>query len=308
MKKIKVCLSNVNLNSSSGPNTFGGRLANQLTSDGHKIISEDMSHNSDAFLVFIEPRTEPPKNVRMIQRLDGIWFKPEQFETHNKLIKWTYDRSDYIIWQSEFDKKMTSIHWGERTGSVIRNGINVKKRNVSQQSLIEIRKKYEKVFVCSASWHRQKRLSENIELFNLLRQKYESACLIIMGGNPDVSVQDPDIFYTGNIPHEICLEVYSMSDWMIHLAWLDHCPNVVVEALSQNTPVICSESGGTSELVGDRGLVIPETTKYNFELCDYDNPPKLELSSIDLPQIEVKNLEDLKIENVSNSYLKALRG
>ncbi len=308
MKKIKVCLSNVNLNSTSGPNTFGGRLANQLLKDGHEIIPEEMSHNSDAFLVFIEPRTEPPQNTRMVQRLDGIWFKPDQFESHNKLIKWVYDRADHIIWQSEFDKKMTTTHWGERPGSVIRNGIDVKKRNVTQQSLIEIRKRYEKVFVCSASWHRQKRLAENIELFKLLRQKYESACLIVMGGNPDFNANDPDVFYTGSVPHEICLEVYSMSDWMIHLAWLDHCPNVVVEALSQRTPVICTESGGTKELVGNRGLIIPETTKYNFELCDYDSPPKLDLSSIDLPEIDILNLEDLRIENVANKYLKALRG
>ena len=41
MKKIKVCLSNVNLNSTSGPNTFGGRLANQLLKDGHEIIPEE---------------------------------------------------------------------------------------------------------------------------------------------------------------------------------------------------------------------------------------------------------------------------
>ena len=99
-----------------------------------------------------------------------------------------------------------------------------------------------------------------------------------------------------------------MSDWMIHLAWLDHCPNVVVEALSQRTPVICTESGGTKELVGNRGLIIPEITKYNFELCDYDCPPKLDLSSIDLPEIDILNLEDLRIENVANKYLKALRG
>ena len=89
MKKIKICLSNVDLNSNSGPNTFGGRLAKQLIKDGHQIISEESAYNSDAFLIFIEPRSNPPENVRMVQRLDGLWFKPEQFESHNKLIKWT---------------------------------------------------------------------------------------------------------------------------------------------------------------------------------------------------------------------------
>ena len=308
MKKLKVCLSNVDLSSRSGPNTFGSRLAKELVRQEHEIVPENNSHNSDAFLAFIEPRTEPPPNVKLGQRLDGIWFKPEQFDSHNRLIKWTYDRADYVIWQSNFDREMTSKFWGDRPGTVIRNGIDVVQKEVTQESLKDIRKKYEKVFVCSASWHRQKRLKENVQLFKLLRKKYNSSCLIIMGSNPDYNDPDPDIFYTGSVPHEICLEVYSIADWMIHLAWLDHCPNVVVEAMSQKTPVICTNSGGTQELVKQRGIVIPETINYNFQLCDYDNPPELNLSSFDLQDIDMSNLEDIKIENVTQQYVKALRG
>jgi glycosyltransferase involved in cell wall biosynthesis len=302
MKKLKIHFSNVNFNSSSGPNSFATRLANELVSREHLLVEQKASHTADAFLAFIEPSSKPPENVKFLQRLDGIWFKPEQFETHNKLIKWSYENCDHVIWQSEFDKNMTTKHWGSRKGSVIRNGISLKKHVVTQPNLIELRAKYEKVFVCASSWHRQKRLKENIDLFLAVKNKYKSACLIVMGSNPDYSSSDPDIFYTGNVPHNICLEVYSMADWMIHLAWLDHCPNVVVEALSQNTPVICTNAGGTHELVNNSGIIIPEVTQYNFELCDYDDPPALDITDIQLPAVNVENRKDLDIKVVASQY------
>ena len=305
MKKIKIHFSNVDFSSTSGPNSFAGRLANELISRNHSIVDKN---NADAFLAFIEPASEPPKNIRTIQRLDGIWFKPEQFESHNRVIKWAYENFDHIVWQSEFDKKMTVRHWGEREGSVIRNGNNVEKATLRNTDLINLRKKYEKVFVCSSSWHRQKRLKENIELFLSLRENYDSACLIVMGKNPDFDAKDDHVYYTGNVPHDICMQVYSMADWMIHLAWLDHCPNVVVEALSQNTPVICTNSGGTHELVKNSGIIIPESTSYNFELCDYDMPPNINISLTSIQDIELHERHDLSIKNVADQYEKILIG
>lgn len=307
MKKIKIHFSNVDFRSTSGPNTFAGRLAKELQAKGHQIVDISHAHAADAFLAFIEPGTEPPPDVRFLQRLDGIWFKPEQFDTHNQLIKWAYDRCDHVIWQSDFDRRMTRHHWGDRKGSVIRNGIHIEQVQVNSPDLKKIRDQYEKVFVCSSSWHRQKRLKENIELFKMLRSQYDSACLIVMGSSPDYDAKDKDVFYTGNVPHTVCLEVYSMADWMIHLAWLDHCPNVVVEALSQNTPVICTASGGTPELVKKSGIIIPETTSYNFELCDYDNPPGLEIGSFSLEDINIDNRDDLSISTVADQYEKVLR-
>jgi glycosyltransferase involved in cell wall biosynthesis len=55
-------------------------------------------------------------------------------------------------------------------------------------------------------------------------------------------------------------KVFAVADWMIHLAWADHCPNVVVEALSQGTPIICGEVGGTKEMIahGAYGVVLKD--------------------------------------------------
>ena len=87
-----------------------------------------------------------------------------------------------------------------------------------------------------------------------------------------------------------------MSDAMIHLAWLDHCPNVVVEAVSQGCPVICTDSGGTKEIIGEGGLVIPETRQYNYELTNYDDPYSLDLSLLKKVQIESLEVDKSKVD------------
>ena len=95
---------------------------------------------------------------------------------------------------------------------------------------------------------------------------------------------------------------------MLHMAWLDHCPNVVVEALSQDCPVICTDSGGTKEIVQKNGMIIPESTPYEYELLNYDKPYSLNFDDFVLPDkmAEVNN-NHLDIEMVARRYLGAMR-
>ena len=301
---MKIHFSNVNFSSNSGPNSFAHRLASQLTIMGHDIVgSKDLY---ESMLIFIEPSTTPRPEARVVQRLDGIWFKPEQFYSHNKLIKWTYDRSDKIIWQSEFDKRMTNYHWGYRPGKVIHNGIRIDKKKITNENILGLKKKYEKIFVSSASWHRQKRLKENTELFLKIKQNNPNSCFLVLGNNPDYKVDHEDIFYTGNINHESCLEIYSAADWMIHLAWLDHCPNVVVEAISQDCPVICSSSGGTKEIVKKNGVILQDHIEYDYGLTDYDSPTPIYFDDFILPEKISIEKEYLCIDSVADKYISLM--
>ena len=301
---MKIHFENVNINSTTGPNTFGSRLIKGMINLGHKIVND--YRQSDVTCAFIENKCEIPDKHPIVQRLDGIWFKPEEFLTHNSLIKKTYQRSNRVIWQSKFDQEMITFHWGPKKGDVINNGIRIRQEEVKNIYLQDLRRNHDLIFAASANWHRQKRLRENVEIFIKIKNDLGLKCaLIIMGNNPDIYTEDPDVYYTGSISHESCLEIFSASDWMIHLAWLDHCPNTVVEALSQNCPVICTNSGGTSEIVKKGGIIIKENTPYNFELTDYDNPYELVLDEFDSSVVlKKKNVENshLDIETVSKKY------
>lgn len=300
---MKIFFDNVNWSSSSGPNSFAQRIAEQLSLDGHIVADQG---DYDIALVFIEETRALRNDKPKVQRLDGIWFKHDEYETKNKQIRACYDSADAVIWQSDFDKGMTTRWWGEPhgLGTVIRNGIKRKKVNVTSATIKELRSRYEKIFVCSANWHRQKRLKECVELFKHLRMMHPFSCLVIMGAGPDYRVADSNIYYTDSLPHEICLEMFSEADWFIHLAWADHSPNVVCEALSQNCPVICSETGGTKELVGSNGIILHESHEYKFELFDYENPPKIDVTQVkNLPQISVDS-SAIDISLTSKAYIQ----
>jgi glycosyltransferase involved in cell wall biosynthesis len=311
-RRMKVHFDNVNLRSNSGPNSFATRLFVEFNNQGHDVI--DRGVDADVSLVFIEPSGQPLAK-KVVQRLDGIWFKPGEFNTKNAGIKKLYERADAIVFQSLFDRRMIEKWWGsneerQHRSPVIGNGIKLQPINqVTIPELARLRASYEKVFVCSANWHAQKRLRSNIELFDHLRKtQFPKSCLFIMGSNPDVQVTDPHVFYTGSQLPEVYMQVFAVADWMIHLAWADHCPNVVVEALSQGTPIICGEVGGTKEMIahGAYGVVLKEAS-YDFELTDYDNPPKIDVTQVTfLPsrhELDYAAIPTIDISNVANQYI-----
>ena len=304
---MKIHLDNVNLSSRSGPNSFAKRMSSELTKMGHIVTTND-GPSCDVSLVFIEP-TGNPLSKRVVHRLDGIWFSPEEFSTKNSGIKHVYDSADHVVWQSQFDKNMTTKWWGyPRAGTVVRNGTQrVYTKNESLESeFSKLRARYDKIFVCSANWHPQKRLRDNIELFSHLKKTYDRSCLLVLGSNPSLHREVRDVFFVGNIPHDECMQVYSSCDWMIHLAWLDHCPNTVVESLSCGTPVICSEDGGTAELVGGYGIVMKETDRYDYSLTHYDSPPELDVTRVSVlpPREDLGSPPDVTIETSVKKYLE----
>ena len=67
---------------------------------------------------------------------------------------------------------------------------------------------------------------------------------------------------------------------------------------------MCTDSGGTKEVVKENGIIIPEKTKYNFELTDYDSPYELEVPKLSLVSKNVKN-DHLNIELVTRRYEEA---
>ncbi len=270
---------------------------------------------ADVSLVFIEP-TGVQLAPRVVQRLDGIWFKPDEFKTKNVGIKALYDKADAIVFQSQFDRGFIEHHWGsnderQRPCNVISNGIQLEPvREITIPKLDEMRRTYDQIFVCSSNWHAQKRLEANVRLFEHLRKQTPNSCLIIMGDHPDYRATGMNVFYTGPVGPDVYMQIYSVANWMLHLAWADHCPNVVVEALSQGTPVVCSEYGGTKELIGfgAYGHVLKEKDSHLYGLFDYDHPPEIDVTQCTfLPtrqQLDYGGIPNIDIKVCAQEYIK----
>ena len=296
---MNVSLLNFDPQSASGPNSFGSRLASEMTKNGHTVSLEPSQQN----LIFIQHNEYLPHYSKNILRLDGIWTKKEQIQQRS-VILYGYEMSDSVIWQSEYDKFVTTNLWGyPRDGIVIPNGISHEQVVVSKE-VYEFRQRFDKLFVCSANWHNQKRLTKNIEFFH--KNKGLNDALVILGNNCFLPYNSHDIFTVGSLPHNMCLQLYKVADWMIHLAWRDHCPNVVLEALSQGCPVICSSSGGTKEIVMTNGIVLDDNNDNDIDQLefDYDSPPDIKIEKIDLKKIVVNKDIVPSIEQTYQSYNK----
>ena len=288
---MNIYLENVNLNLNSGPNYFAQKLVKYLSMKGVTFSNE---MKPDICLAFIESRNNT--NVPLVQRLDGIYFNANfNCEMMNSNIKKTYEKANGVVFQTKFNKDLVFNWFGEHSNyKIINNGydklsLNTFKRNKE----LEIQfSQYDTVWSCAASWHSYKRLEDNINYF--LENAGPNDCLIVAGSNPDYSVEHNNIFYLGNLDIDDLLTVYSLSTYFIHLAYLDHCPNVVIDAAASGCHIICSSSGGTKEIAGANCTILKEEP-WDFSFIEEKNPPKLDFSKklLDFPKKTLYNMTQI---------------
>ncbi len=290
---MRIIFDNVNFSSSSGPNSFAGKLARSLIKMGHKV---NESPECDVQLAFIQATQ---KFGPIVQRLDGIYFNSEQdWKSLNDPIKKTYLNSSAVIFQSRFNKELTEKYFGEKSKSVvIHNGTDldlIKKIDILSHPEID---KFENVWSCASSWRPHKRLSENVRYF--LEHASEKDCLVIAGNNPDYEINHKRIFYVGNLSWLQLIALYKRSKYFLHLALMDHCPNVVVDARAAGCKIICSSSGGTKEIAGDNSVIIQDMV-WDYLPFKLYNPPILNFEKV----VNYKNSENsINIDDVAQKYL-----
>jgi len=268
---MNIHLENVDLRSTSGPNHFASKLMKYLDT------TFDINKAPDARLCFIESYRSTFDNIPLFQRLDGIYFNTAQnYRIRNTNIKRTYDGADGAIFQSNFNKQLITKYFGEHKNSiVIHNGADIEYIDKVPHSFNSRLDKYENVWCCASSWRPHKRLSENMNYF--LEHSSEKDCLVIAGEKNEDILKDDRIFYIGNTNILQLISLYKRSKYFIHLAWLDHCPNVVVDARASGCQIICSSAGGTKEIAGPNAIIIKED-EWDFEPVKLYEPPPMDFT------------------------------
>ena len=144
---------------------------------------------------------------------------------------------------------------------------------------------------------------ENIRYF--LDYAPKNAILAVAGKGAtidDVSFKNNKrIVFLGELDYMSLLSLYKLSSTFIHLAYLDHCPNVVVDAQAAGCKVICSSSGGTKEVISN-GVVIIEN-EWDYTPIPLYKPPKMNFDNIE--NIDLKNKRN-SLELCSKNYFKVM--
>lgn len=272
---MKVRFDNVNFQANNGPNGFGVKLAKEFCRMGHKIVITDQ----EAQLSFIQKANDfNPCALR----LDGIYFNTDQdWRSQNEQIRLSYLSSQAIIVQSNFNKDLIFEYFGKKDNvHVISNGTNLEEINNVQPIKHDIIDKFENVWMCASHWRPHKRLNENIRYY--LEHKKQNDCLLICGKGFQENIdkqflshlEKQNIFYLGELNWSQLVSCMKKSKYFLHLSFLDHCPNVVVDAKASDCICIVSSSGGTRELCDKNDIIIKDLV-WDFKPIRLYKPPVL---------------------------------
>lgn len=304
---MNIFTHNFNPNSESGPNKFSRQLLNSLVSDyGFSLTSQ-----KDADVEFCLIQQTSHKIKPMILRLDGIYFnKRQDFNQQNIPINFSYKNSDIVVFQSEFNRRLTEKWFGPHPNYRIIH--NAYLDNPVKDKIFK-KENDKEIWSCASSWRPHKRLIENVRYF--FEKAPNNAILYIAGEG----ITDKDIieihrlinFYgnekivkvCGNLDYTTLRMLYAASSTFLHLAYLDHCPNVVVDAVAHGCHVVCSSTGGTKEIVKNGTIV--EEEEWDFSPIDLYNPPKMDFLKIKKINHFLDN--DLNSHNCVKSYVDAFR-
>ena len=291
---------NYNPTSDSGPNSFARRLFLNLKNYKDFNIS---NRPTDADIEFCLIESNIRKISPRITRLDGIYFnKAQDFNLLNTIVKTNYLHSDSVVFQTQFNKLLIESWFGEhKNSSVIVNRADMRDIEKIQPADFSQTFPGKKVWSCASSWRPHKRLNENIRYF--IENSDSNTVLLICGKG--VAKEDfygyenlinNRIFYIGHLKWESLISVYKSSSTFIHLSYLDHCPNVVVDAAASGCNIICSSSGGTKEISSLNKKIIHEK-EWNFEPVELYKPPRLDFSNFsNISEDNIKTIDDSKIK------------
>ena len=243
-----------------GPAIFRSRLISALNRYEDIQVVNNINDKFDIELAFI--RRVYKHNKPYILRVDGCYYQYNR-RSNNRAVEKAIIGAKYIIFQSQFSfelcKKVLNINSVKNNYSIIHNGINLNYINkVKKDKSIKSGS-----FVSCARWRDNKRT------FSIIRGflKADTGKHLYMIGN--VGIGESSSYYNkikkygskyvhilGKKTQEETISILKSCDYQIHLCHIDSCPNIVIEGLSCGLNVLCSNLGGTKELVGKNGVVL----------------------------------------------------
>lgn len=174
------------------------------------------------------------------------------------------------------------------------------------------------VFITSAKWRAHKRLGDILKAFKMFNHEYPNSYLVVIGDN-DLIEEHAKIKFISTVPNYELPSYLRSGDSYIFLSWLEPCANSVVEAIACGLPVICSNQGGTKEILEltNGGIVVEGDEDFEYQYIDLYNPPEVNTRLVVEGMSELYtnynfykdriNVIEIDINNVSKKYLNFIK-
>ena len=290
------------LKRTSGKQIFACRLADALKRKGVKISDKSPHIN----LVFVKGFREGCKNIL---RLDGIWMNSKiDWKNKNEKIKNHLLECDGVVYQNGFCKEASDriVCKTPLPHAIIGNGLDP---SIFENRIVP---SYGRPYILAlCKWRPHKRLKDIVSGF--LKSGLDSDYDLRIVGPPDYVIKHKSVIYEGSKPNSVVVDMLVSCAFSVHLAFVDWCPNSVIESIMAKKNVLHTDSGGTRLIVRDNGICIPETKPWKFDIVKLYNPPPLDMDVLaiayrDMLKLpEVGERHDLNINSIAGEYLKFFR-
>lgn len=278
----------------SGKHKFAILLANEMRRQGVNVTDR----KPDVNLVFLKGTRKGCKNIF---RLDGVWMNTRvNVKKKNKNLVSAMNGCDGIVYQNNFCKKAGDKFLGKfKNHAVICNGSKLPERLPGFS--------HPRLYILTfCRWRPHKRLKATVRGFlrSGLSKDYD---LIVAGKDPDYVIRNPTVVYKGHLGKNLWSLIHS-STFVVHLAYVDWCPNSVVESIVAGKNVLHSSTGGTKEVVEKNGIAVTDKP-WKFKTIDLYSPPSLDSEEVarayrDMLLLPKPNADYLSIENAANNYIQ----
>ncbi len=304
-----------------GPAVFRSRLISALNKFEDIKIVNSVKDKFDIELAFIRKVYKHDKPY--ILRVDGCYYQRGR-KSGNGALEKAILGARHIIFQSNFSfelcRKILNISSVINNGndySIIHNGIDLDyirgikfNKNIKSGS-----------FVACARWRDNKRTFSIVKGFlkaDIGKHLYMIGDIGI-GENSSYNsklkkYKSKYVHILGKKSQEETIAILKACDYQMHLCHIDSCPNIVIEGLSCGLNVLCSNLGGTRELVVDNGVVLNVDKmwegRYLSSLVKLDSLKKEVVAKGIKKLMKIKTNPDLSkfdIKKVAKRYVEIVR-
>lgn len=206
---------------------------------------------------------------KKILRLGDCHKGKKDYKALNKRKIKALKKADGVIYQSRYSQKLCQAFLGvaKCPTTVIFNGADPEEFHVKPMESV-----YKYNFLASArKWDNNKRLSTIKRAF--WKAEIKDSCLWICGDAGQKNGAELDrtlkreMKFLGLVDEHTLASLHKLCNALIDITWLSACPNSVVEALVAGCKVICTDQGGTHEIVQkiSEYAIMSEDVEYDFK-------------------------------------------